>query len=133
MSIELLKDWDPNKFNKTFDEYLKTLKEKQTNEDDKQTKELNKVYNSKQIYNYTLVELYNEWYYNILLFINNLLHLRFKNIFAGNTLFYLGITIVFCFILYCIIMYFLSLDKTNNNIDNNIDGNKRSIIISFKQ
>ena len=60
MSIELHKNWEPQKFNKNFDEYIQQVKQKNKEEEDNINK-LNEKITEKQIYDYTIYEFLYNW------------------------------------------------------------------------
>ncbi len=116
MSIEIFKDWEPQKFNKHFDDYINEIKKKNEKEDEK-LKEQNEIITDKNLFDYTIKEFLYEWKYSIINFVNNILHLNFnKEVFDNNTLFFIGFTILFCIILYLFLLFIIkSIIEDNNN------------------
>lgn len=120
MSIENIKQWDPQKFNKNFDNYIKEVNQKNKEEDIK-LKKNNELIIDKNIFDYSIKDFIYEWKISIINFFNNLIHLNFKKeiLTENNTLFFIGFTIIFAIILYIILSYiYKSLidDKRDNLI-----------------
>ena len=106
-------NWDPQKFNKDFDNYIKELEEKNKEAEEEYIKELNAQHKDKQLTDLTITEFIEQWKFNLLMFFKNLLSGNFTNIIQEYTLFYLGLTFLIVIIVFIIIKYF---DLTSNNI-----------------
>lgn len=128
MSIEIFKDWEPQKFNQHFDDYINDIKKKNEEENEKLKKE-NKIITDKNIFDYTIKEFLYEWKYSIMNLINNILHLNFKkDNFDNNTLFFIGFTIIICILLYILLSFILKSIIEENNIYKRPDNVKKMIL-----
>jgi hypothetical protein len=116
MSINLIKNFDPDKFNTDFDSYQTELKEKQEIVDKEELNKMNEDYREKIISELSFQEYLYDWKYSILNLINNIIHLKInKDTFTqGNILFHLGITILIFTILFYILFSTYNLLKPNN-------------------
>ena len=124
MSILNIKQWDPQKFNQNFDNYIKEVNQKNK---DEELKKNNEIIIDKSIFDYSIKDFIYEWKFSIINFFNNIIHLNFnKNILTeNNTLFFIGFTIIFCIFLYIILSYIykslfydkkMDLIRPNDNI-----------------
>ncbi len=135
MSIENIKQWDPQKFNKNFDNYIKEVNIKNKEEDIK-LKKNNEIYINKNIFDYSIKDFIYEWKISIVNFFNNIIHLNFNKeiLTENNTLFFIGFTIIFSIVLYIILSYIykslindkkMDLIRPNNNI--------KKVVYEFKE
>ena len=116
MSIEIYKDWEPQKFNQHFDDYINNIKKK-NEEENKKLENQNEIITEKSVFDYTIKEFLIEWKYSIINLINNLLHLNFKKeIVDNNTLFFIGFTIIICLLIYMILRLVIKSFIEDNNI-----------------
>jgi len=118
MSIENIKQWDPQKFNKDFDNYIKEVNQKNKEEDEK-LKKNNELIIDKNIFDYSIKDFIYEWKMTIINFINNIIHLKFnkETLTKNNTLFFIGFTIIFSIILYIILSYIYKSLKNDKKMD----------------
>ena len=116
MEVSLNKNWNPQQFNTNFNRYLRDLnrKNKQQKRNEENAMDIN--IRERTISEYTFSELLKEWKYSLLNMLNNILHLKVnKETFTqGNTLFYLGITILIFVILYYLFYSLYLIIKPNN-------------------
>lgn len=118
MSIENIKQWDPQKFNKDFDNYIKEVNQKNKEEDEK-LKKNNELIIDKNIFDYSIKDFIYEWKISIINFINNIIHLNFNKeiLTENNTLFFIGFTIIFAIVLYIILSYIYKSLKNYKKMD----------------
>lgn len=118
MSIENIKQWDPQKFNKDFDNYIKEVNQKNKEEDEK-LKKNNELIIDKNIFDYSIKDFIYEWKMSIINFINNIIHLKFnkETLTENNTLFFIGFTIIFSIILYIVLSYIYKSLKNDKKMD----------------
>lgn len=116
MSVDLVKNWDPNKFNVSFEDYKKNLQELQEKEDEKELNKMSKEIKERKISEMSFQELSYNWKYSMMNIINDAIHLNIsKNTFEHeNSLFYFGSTILFFVILFYILYSLYNLLKTDN-------------------
>ena len=131
MSILNIKQWDPQKFNKDFDNYINEVKEKNKKEEAELSKN-NELYIKKNIFDYSIKEFLIEWKYTILNIINEVLHFNInkKLITDNNNMFFIGFTILFCIIMYIIISNIISSIILDNNTYQRKDIKK--VVYEFK-
>ena len=110
----MITNWNPQKFNQDFDNYIKELEEKNKKAENEYIKELNAQHKDKQLMDLTITEFIEEWKFNNLMFIKNLINGNFTDIIQEYTLFYLALTMLIVVIVFIIIKYF---DLTSNNIN----------------
>ena len=135
MSIENIKQWDPQKFNKDFDNYIKEVNEKNKEEDIK-LKKNNELIIDKNIFDYSIKDFIYEWKILIINFINNIIHLNFnkETLTENNTLFFIGFTIIFAIILYIILSYIYKSLKDDKKMDLiRPDDNIKKVVYEFKE
>ena len=135
MSIENIKQWDPQKFNKDFDNYIKEVNEKNKEEDIK-LKKNNELIIDKNIFDYSIKDFIYEWKILIINFINNIIHLNFnkETLTENNTLFFIGFTIIFAIVLYIILSYIYKSLKDDKKMDLiRPDDNIKKVVYEFKE
>ena len=135
MSIENIKQWDPQKFNKNFDNYIKEVNQKNKEEDIK-LKKNNELIITKNIFDYSIKDFIYEWKISIVNFFNNVIHLNFnkETLTENNTLFFIGFTIIFAIILYIILSYIYKSLKDDKKIDLiRPDDNIKKVVYEFKE
>jgi len=117
MSIELQKNFDPNKFNDYFEEQREKLKRLNDEEDKRELEKLNKEVRKKKISELSFNEYMIDWKITLLNLLNNILHLNInKDTFTqDNTLYHLGFTILFFVIIYYMIYSFYCINKQEDN------------------
>ena len=135
MSIENIKQWDPQKFNKNFDNYIKEVDQKNKEEDIK-LKKNNELIITKNIFDYSIKDFIYEWKISIVNFFNNVIHLNFnkETLTENNTLFFIGFTIIFAIILYIILSYIYKSLKDDKKMDLiRPDDNIKKVVYEFKE
>ena len=135
MSIENIKQWDPQKFNKDFDNYIKEVNEKNKEEDIK-LKKNNELIIDKNIFDYSIKDFIYEWKILIINFINNIIHLNFnkETLTENNTLFFIGFTIIFAIVLYIILSYIYKSLKNDKKMELiRPDDNIKKVVYEFKE
>ena len=134
MSILNIKKWDPQKFNKNFDNYIKEVNQKNKEEDEK-LKKNNELFTDKNIFDYSIKDFIYEWKVSILNLFNNIIHFNLNKeiLTENNTLFFIGFTIIFSIMLYIILSYIyksLKNDKKMNLIRPN--DNIKKVVYEFE-
>lgn len=134
MSILNIKQWDPQKFNKNFDNYIKEVNQKNKEEDEK-LKKNNELFTDKNIFDYSIKDFIYEWKVSILNLFNNIIHFNLNKeiLTENNTLFFIGFTIIFSIMLYIILSYIyksLKNDKKMNLIRPN--DNIKKVVYEFE-
>jgi len=135
MSIENIKQWDPQKFNKDFDNYIKEVNQKNKEEDIK-LKKNNELFIEKNIFDYSIKDFIYEWKISIINFINNIIHLNFnkETLTENNTLFFIGFTIIFAIVLYIILSYIYKSLKNDKKMELiRPDDNIKKVVYEFKE
>ena len=135
MSIENIKQWDPQKFNKNFNNYIKEVNQKNKEEDIK-LKKNNELFIDKNIFDYSIKDFIYEWKISIVNFFNNIIHLNFNKeiLTENNTLFFIGFTIIFAIILYIILSYIYKSLKDDKKMDLiRPDDNIKKVVYEFKE
>lgn len=105
MSVDLTKGkFDITEFNTSFEKQKQLQKEEEHKAEAGRLNKMNKEIYRKKISEMSLNELMSEWKNSLIGILNDLLNLRwsFGTLFAENRLFFLGITIVFCVLLFYI-------------------------------
>lgn len=121
MSVELIKNFNIDTFNKQFDKEQDALKKLQQENDNKELDKLQENVREKTISEMTIQEYMSDWKYSLLNLVNNLLHfnININTLTQQNTIFHTGMTI-FLFIIFFYIMYSLYHITFNNNNNNRI-------------
>lgn len=120
MSILNIKQWDPQKFNKQFDDYINDIN-KRNEEENKKLEESNKTIIEKHILDYTLTEFLYGWKYTVINIINQLIHFNFSLdlLKSENNMFFIGFTILFIIICYVLLTHILNMHDSNTHINTN--------------
>lgn len=118
MSVDLIKGrFDITSFNQEFLEYSKKRKEEEQQRELEKLKQLNQEVYRKKISEMTLNEIIMEWKQTWITFLNNLIHFETNReiLFEGNTLFFIGMTIIMVILFF--IIFYLILRQRSEKID----------------
>lgn len=118
MSVDLMKtNFDNALFNIEFEKNKKEKEKDKRLSDEERLRKMNKEMRAKKMSEMSMNELMIEWKISVVGILNDLLNLNWNinTIFGGDRLFYVGLTIIICSVIFYILSWIFAIGAKDGN------------------